>query len=225
MLNSNNNGLYLQIHFLILLNNLKLARRTLLVHVGTQSHRLVKKPYASKFMPVLSEKCKLSKWYTNHSIHATAATILSHQSFNPAMKRLVCGKLLEIIWIMLKTLNKVPVVLPAVTIIFLTANSEDLLPEEMVTLTSFKLPVALTNCSMNNSTIAINKVWRTFFWSSSDYKTYTLFTNYNSFDVLKTFSFRFCEYEVKIINSLFTLKIDRCLSKHLFLLGGEETSN
>ena len=37
-----------------------------------------------KFMPSLSEKCQLSKRYTNHSIRATGATILSHQRFNPA---------------------------------------------------------------------------------------------------------------------------------------------
>ena len=44
-----------------------------------------------KFMPTLSEKCQLSKRYTNHSIRATGATILSHQRFNPAQIMSVSG--------------------------------------------------------------------------------------------------------------------------------------
>ena len=44
-----------------------------------------------QFMPSLSEKCMLSKRYTNHSIRATGATILSQKMFSPAQIMSVSG--------------------------------------------------------------------------------------------------------------------------------------
>ena len=44
-----------------------------------------------KFMPHLSEVCALSKRYTNHSIRATGATILSRKNFNNAQIMSVSG--------------------------------------------------------------------------------------------------------------------------------------
>ena len=135
-------------------------------------------------MPSLSEKCELSKRYTNHSIRATGTTILSHQRFNPdqimsvsghksvsslslyqhvgSPEKISMGKAIgEHLHNKQTTKNN--------TCNYSSVNTEfnDLLLDDMdftdfnatelmVPLTTTKLPIAFNNCSFSNVTININ---------------------------------------------------------------------
>ena len=138
-----------------------------------------------KFMPELSEKCMLSKRYTNHSIRATGATILSHQNFNPAQIMSVSGhksvsslsvyqhvggdeeiKMGKAIAHRLSGENTEFIDLTKKSITTTNKNN-NLIPEEIVDLKDLELsefsmdecqlPVVLNNCTINNLTINMIK--------------------------------------------------------------------